>query len=565
MTEPGARLRGMVLAAGYGTRLAPLTDHVPKPLLPVDGRPLLDHVLDALLAAGCDRIGVNTHHLGRQVRAHLAAHPRASRLVAFPEAEILGTGGALANARDFLADAGCILLHNGDVLADPDLAGLVADHRASGALATLLLVDWPAVNSVRLVFFFMMRRPPSSTLFPAPALFRSRRPSPGIAALDPVLLDRIGPGFSSLIAPLAAAVASGDGAVRGWAPAGLAWSDLGTPGRWLAHVGSDTPDGAPGLGVRRITGHGSDRRFWRLAAADWSAVAMTSPPGDDEHERFLAAAAFLAAHDLGPAAVLAVDDPGRTVLLEDLGRDPLGDLARRGPFPDEVYGQAVDWLVRLQAITPAAGAVCPTAVDRVLDTAALRDETVYFATRCLAGHFGLPDDDIAPLAGGFDALAAAVGALPQVLIHRDFQSANLLLHDGRVRPVDFQGLRLGPVAYDLASLVWDPYVDVPTAARQRLVARFAAAKELAPDTAAAMTTLCGLQRVMQALGAYGFLGHVKGRTGFLVHVPGAWNRLRALLAEAATLRAAGDPAVVDLGVPDLSRLAALVAAHDPAA
>ena len=72
----------------------------------------------------------------------------ADRFTLFAENEILGTGGALDGARDFLARRDHFLLHNGDVLCDADLAALVADHLRTGALATLLLVDWPAVNSV---------------------------------------------------------------------------------------------------------------------------------------------------------------------------------------------------------------------------------------------------------------------------------------------------------------------------------------------------------------------------------------------------------------------------------
>ena len=69
MTRP--RLRALVLAAGQGTRLAPLTAFVPKPLLPVIGRPLVEHTLERLAAAGCEAVALNLHHLGEQIRRHL--------------------------------------------------------------------------------------------------------------------------------------------------------------------------------------------------------------------------------------------------------------------------------------------------------------------------------------------------------------------------------------------------------------------------------------------------------------------------------------------------------------
>lgn len=94
MPETCGSLRGMILCAGYGTRLRPLTDLVPKPLLPVGGRALLDLAVAGLDRAGVGPIVVNTHHLGGQVAAHLAARPDALRFTLSPEAEILGTGGA---------------------------------------------------------------------------------------------------------------------------------------------------------------------------------------------------------------------------------------------------------------------------------------------------------------------------------------------------------------------------------------------------------------------------------------------------------------------------------------
>lgn len=563
MTDSGAGLRAMVLAAGYGTRLAPVTDHVPKPLLPVRGRPLLDGIIDRLLVAGVDRVAVNSHHLGALIEAHLRQHRHAAQLAHFAEIEILGTGGALDHAREFLCAAPRFLVYNGDVLCDVDLGALVAEHEDSGAAATLLLVDWPQVNSVTLGADGAVRQIAGATEPAAPLPGDRDLTYAGIGVFERSVLDDIAPGFSSLVDPLARALARDPRAVRGFAPPGVQWNDLGTLGRWLEAAG-DSADTPQGFLLQRITGHGSDRRFWRLGHQTWSAVAMVSPTSDDEFARFVACGAFLSARELGPPQILAVDTPAQAVLMEDLGSASLYDLASAPTTrPDdlrELYGQAVSRLLDLQAATPEAQRTCPLAVDRALALDQLRSETAYFQEQFLCGHLQVEREILTDLDPEFAALAVAVAGIPQFLMHRDYQSQNLLWQAGQVRLVDFQGLRLGPRTYDLASLVWDPYVDLPPALRRDLVAMFAAGcAPTAPEVIRAQTVTAGLQRVMQALGAFGFLGHAKGKAAFLAHIPRGLHHL-GLLLEALHERQRNPTAAVAAHLPPpLPHLTRLVA------
>jgi len=544
MREPEPLLRGMVLAAGYGTRLVPLTDLVPKPLLPVGGLSLLDIAVANLDRAGVDRIVVNTHHLGAQVSTHVAARADAARFTLSPETEILGTGGALHGARGFLAQAAHFLLHNGDVLTDADLGALLAAHRAGGAVATLLLVDCPSVNTVEVAddgaVLRLAGRPAATSASSAVA---RRLTYAGVGAFARRILDDVPEGASSLVDVLAKLLSREPGAVRAWMPANVAWSDVGTFARWLdaqpEAEGSAVVARPPAVAIERIRGHGSDRRFWRLQRGDWAAVAMVSPPADTEHERFVALAAFLTRHDLGPAAILRADDDEKMVLMEDLGRRSLHSLAA-GVEADEpeavaAWELATDQIARLQAVTEAARVECPVAFDRALDETVLRWETDYFRERFLVGLLGLDGAALASLTPEFAALAATVAAQPSYLLHRDYQSQNLLVRDGRLRLVDFQGLRPGPFGYDLASLLWDPYVALGAHRRQALIERYAGQAHdrldaaLTPGAVRAMVLASALQRLMQALGAYGFLSLVKGRRGFLEHVPRGLAHLRDVL------------------------------------
>ncbi|HZP75808.1 MAG TPA: nucleotidyltransferase family protein [Pseudolabrys sp.] len=95
----------MVLAAGFGTRMRPLTDAMPKPLVKVDGKPLIDHVLDRLAASGVERAVVNVHHFAEQIETHLAARKTPRIVISDERAQILGTGGGVAKALPILGDA----------------------------------------------------------------------------------------------------------------------------------------------------------------------------------------------------------------------------------------------------------------------------------------------------------------------------------------------------------------------------------------------------------------------------------------------------------------------------
>ncbi len=130
-----AKSSAMILAAGLGTRLRPLTLELPKPLLPVGDRPSIAHIAACLAAAGIEGVVLNIHHLAEAFTEQaLAQVPLAVHLIHEPA--ILGTAGGLRNARDRLAE-GDVVVWNGDILIDLDAAALLDAHRREGAGATL--------------------------------------------------------------------------------------------------------------------------------------------------------------------------------------------------------------------------------------------------------------------------------------------------------------------------------------------------------------------------------------------------------------------------------------------
>ena len=133
-------MRAMIFAAGLGTRLKPLTDIMPKALVPVGGEPLLAHVIRKLVSAGYDHLVVNVHHFPDQIIGYLQEHNFGVKIDISDEREfLLETGGGIAHARSFL-EGEPFLVHNVDILSNLDLEWLRAQHRPD-ALATLLVSE----------------------------------------------------------------------------------------------------------------------------------------------------------------------------------------------------------------------------------------------------------------------------------------------------------------------------------------------------------------------------------------------------------------------------------------
>jgi mannose-1-phosphate guanylyltransferase len=132
-------VKAVVLVGGEGTRLRPLTETIPKPLIPLVDRPFLDHVLDHLAAHRIDEALLSSPYLEDEFASFLRARRRGPRVTWITEPTPLGTGGAVANAGRDARDTFLVL--NGDILTDLDLTSLVARHRRAGAIATIALAS----------------------------------------------------------------------------------------------------------------------------------------------------------------------------------------------------------------------------------------------------------------------------------------------------------------------------------------------------------------------------------------------------------------------------------------
>ncbi|OGW25675.1 MAG: hypothetical protein A2X59_02905, partial [Nitrospirae bacterium GWC2_42_7] len=193
---------------------------------------------------------------------------------------------------------------------------------------------------------------------------------------------------------------------------------------------------------------------------------------------------------------------------------------------EQIYKSVLDILINLHTVVTKNSSECPLLEERVFDLDHIRWETDYFIERYVQGIKGIAIKDIENLKKEFDNLAATVNSFNKSVIHRDFQSQNIMITKKEIpRLIDYQGARIGPPAYDVVSILWDPYFKLENEMRERLleyyIKNMKATSSGEFDENAFRQTLipCRLQRHMQALGAYGFLSKIKGKTYFLKYAP----------------------------------------------
>ncbi len=221
-------MQAMILAAGFGSRLRPHTNSLPKPLFPVGPTPLLLHIIRQVRHLAPDRIVVNSHHLRHKIAALVAAHARQDVSLQ-EETEILGTGGALRRALPLFDDSP-LLVCNADIFHTIDLHGLVAAHLAHDGPVSLAVHDYHCFNKVLVDEDGMVRSFTGNDGNQGGRLVAFT----GIHVMDPAILERIPAGrFFDIISLYTDLIRQGI-PVRTVEVRDHYWRDIGTPAGYLA-------------------------------------------------------------------------------------------------------------------------------------------------------------------------------------------------------------------------------------------------------------------------------------------------------------------------------------------
>ena len=515
--------KAVVLAAGHGTRLRPFTCATPKPLMPVWGETMLERIVKMLRERGVEDIVVNSHHLHEQIRVWTDEYRKAVqaagdkvRIKVSYEPEILGNGGVLNPLREWIGEDPFYLVSSDIVMENvPDLEKPFERLKTSGCIGVALVTEaGPRTIEVE----------PESKFVTC-----WKSPDPGVegtftycgfAILKPAVLKYVKPdGFSSIVTAFEKAMMEGGKFIKAVESKDLLWEDAGTIQRYIDLNRDGDDNGFADIPQLKAVGatnpkflgaRGSERVFF---GCDQGIAVIYDDGNRDENGKYPWHARWLKSKGVPGPEILADIPEKKVMMMSNAGTERKMSL--------EDYVKVVETLVRFNALGSEPD--LPANLLPQFDDETWEWERNLFAKYCLGANFQMEMPDA--VRKELEGVAEILEKEPKALVHRDFQSTNVLWKGNDLAFIDFQGMRLGPAAYDLASLVYDPYVTFTDERRRALVALYA--KTAGRPEFEKILPYAAVQRLSQCLGAYGRLASV-GQPQFEKYVlPALQNLLDA--------------------------------------
>lgn len=629
--------KAILLAAGYGTRIQPLSCDLPKPMMPIWGKPAIGHMIDLMSKFGVHEILINLHHNPEPIIDFCRHYPAGNMQIEFSfEPQIMGTGGALKKAAWFIQDSDFWLV-NTDIVADVHPEPFLREfERSDRPLAVLWLHPKLGPRTVEMK---------NNTI----SCFRSKHPGGkgtftfcGFQLVSHAILkylpNRI---FSSIIEAYSAAMSDGE-RISGIAPGNTFWSDIGTANQyieahrqildtWKVH-GPGSPlfdramlrkvsslrrrgvtiNGFAAIGKSVAIAHGTsitDSILWdkamvlsssqlantivargttvrgavdgmaiqcnkikddnhlsaALAGIEWQPKLTTAIPlgargsarsftrlinknksviyirystEREENTHYTEIARFLRENGI-PVPGILFDSPWLCItVMDDLGNCPLEKYAKEtsGIKLESMYQKVLDALNLLHDIPVRCAHQARIHLQPPFSPDLYKWERQLLRDNLLTRKLHLNSGEISAIMRDLEEVAQKLIKARHALLHRDFQSSNIFLRHDRPFFLDFQGLRPGPPAYDLASLLCDPYVMLPEDMQVRLLDYYTT-HNVNGNEIRKTFWLAAVQRLAQALGAYGRLSALPGTEMFASHIKPAMLMMSRVLDHLDGLKA----------------------------
>jgi len=562
-------MKALILAAGFGTRLRPYTEVRPKPLFTINNQPVLHRLINRLIEAGCSGIIINTHHLHEQVENVIKHQTFPIPVATRHEPVILGTGGAIRNAADCLGRHPFLVI-NSDVVTDLDFRALYEFHLRHAHPATLVMHSHEAFNSVAVDAAGMIRSfRPEETMGDESDEGQKRLAFTGLQVLDPQVIESIPENGPASSIDVYQSLLERGVDIAAYIPDRFYWQDIGSPERYRAAVYDAMAPAAFERAFRirpepaaiqweQLAGDGSERQWYRLSSGGFTLILSDHGIQTNalaEADSFIAIGRHLLEKGIPVPEIYLHDRFSGMVFLEDLGDTLLYDRLQEAPDESQIlriYQAAIEAMVRMSVIGARDfdPALCYQGPEYD-QTLILEKECRYFVAAFLQDCLKLSADmqNLAPEFSELAELAVENGIYG--FMHRDLQSRNIMIHKNALFLIDFQAGRMGPIQYDLAALLADPYAGLPEHLQEKLLSQ-------------AMTTLaayrafdrrqfldgyaaCRITRSLQTAGAFGYLSTIKKKSFFRQFIPRVLHNLSTQLSAmpgrfpvlASTVEAAG--------------------------
>ncbi len=569
-------MKALILAAGFGIRLLPYSKTIPKPLFTLLSKPMLGHCIDKLVNIGCRQILINTHHLNDQVKRYVNTSPHYNIIKILHEPEILDTGGAIANAEPFLKSDDFFVI-NCDIISNIDLKKVYEFHKKSNCLSTLVLHDYKKFNKVKIdkqnyIKNFDTKK--NGLAFTgvqvlSPEIFYYFQNKISGKAPDKTLQKKFS--IIEIYKNLCKTKL-----IKAFVDKNIFWSDIGTKEAYsmtslLLLAASQFKTGLDKTGfdktgfdkkgldkkdtemikeiqIDKLAGDGSDRNWYRASYKEISFIISDHGICMPQSNELLQINAFI---NIGKHLVSQLknrfipkiynyDKLSGMVILEDLGDIHLENLVKKrndDKFTLKIYKKVIDNLIEFSqngfiGFKKQWAYQTQTYSKELI----LEKECNYFITEFIQNYLKL-NFTYNDFSKEFEIIAKnALKHGITGLMHRDMQSRNIMISNNiDIYFIDFQGARSGPLQYDLASLLIDPYVNLKKQIKDKLLQYAMKKLKLKLNNKESQNfskcyQYCCLTRNMQFLGAFCFLSQTKKKKNFEQYIPASIKSLKNIVA-----------------------------------
>ncbi len=548
-------MKALILSAGFGTRLLPYTKTTPKPLFTIDNKPLLDIIIEQLIHAGCKDIIINTHHLAKKINDYILSKKYSARVTTIFEPEILGTGGAIKNISKLIEDQPFFVI-NSDIYTNINLSEVYRFHKSHPFIATLILYDCKKFNTVTIDSMGFIKEFNSKTNTKS-GFMEKNLTFTGIQVIDPIVLHEIKTQKFSTSIELYKKLILQKNRLKGFIANKASWIDIGTCESYketakqitakTAFKKSHNKNSRDKIAFVKIQGDGSDRIWSRLhlnkATLIMAEHGIRTKESVCEIDSFINIGNHLYKKNIPVPKIYHHDNFSGLVFVEDLGDKSLKSyISKKNSYKVlSAYRSVIDILINMSV--KAKHNFDPSwtyQTAKYNKNLIINSECFYFFDAFIKNYLKINIskkefiDDFSYLAD--ETVKFAINGF----MHRDFQSKNIMVKHNKFYIIDFQGGRTGPIQYDLASLLIDPYVNLDSDISKDLfnycLNKFSSIKKIDKKKFEQGFKLCSLTRNLQILGAFAYLSKVKGKTYFEKYIPLASKTLAKNIIELKSLK-----------------------------